>query len=86
MVTGDDITKSKPDPEIFLLGAERLGVQPESCLVIEDAPSGVEAALRGGMKALGFGTGSPHAVIGSFADADTDRLLAACGFKKGLIG
>ena len=54
-VTGNDITRSKPDPEIFLLGARMLGVEPAECVVFEDAPSGVEAALAGGMTAVGFG-------------------------------
>lgn len=54
-VTGNDITRSKPDPEIFLLGARMLGVEPAECVVFEDAPSGVEAALAGGMIAVGFG-------------------------------
>ncbi len=54
-VTGHDIKRSKPDPEIFLLGARTLGVEPAECVVFEDAPSGVEAALAGGMIAVGFG-------------------------------
>ncbi|MBS3734467.1 MAG: beta-phosphoglucomutase [Phycisphaerae bacterium] len=52
---GNDITHSKPDPEVFLLAAERLGVAPDNCLVVEDARAGIEAALAGGMKALGVG-------------------------------
>lgn len=55
IVTGHDITRSKPDPQIFLMGAERLGVAPADCVVFEDAASGVEAALAGGMTAVGFG-------------------------------
>jgi beta-phosphoglucomutase family hydrolase len=46
-----DITHGKPDPEIFLVSAERLGVAPEACLVFEDAPAGIEAARRAGMRA-----------------------------------
>ena len=52
---GNDITRSKPDPQVFLLAAERLNVAPENCLVVEDAEAGIEAALAGGMKALGVG-------------------------------
>jgi len=46
---GNDITASKPDPEVFLIAARRLGLAPGECLVVEDAPAGVEAARRGGM-------------------------------------
>jgi beta-phosphoglucomutase family hydrolase len=48
-----DVTQGKPDPEGFLLAARRLGVPPEECVVIEDAPAGVEAAKRGGMRCVG---------------------------------
>jgi beta-phosphoglucomutase len=54
-VTGWDITKTKPDPQIFLLAAERLGVSPRLCVVFEDADSGIEAAKAAGMKAFGVG-------------------------------
>jgi beta-phosphoglucomutase len=52
---GNNITKSKPDPEVFLKAAEYLGMSPEHCLVIEDAVSGVEAALSGNMDCAGIG-------------------------------
>jgi beta-phosphoglucomutase-like phosphatase (HAD superfamily) len=50
---GVDLTHGKPDPEIFLLAARALGLPPETCVVIEDAPAGIQAALAGGMAALG---------------------------------
>ncbi|HBG16145.1 MAG TPA: beta-phosphoglucomutase, partial [Firmicutes bacterium] len=53
---GNDLTKSKPDPEVFLIAAQRLGVLPKNCLVIEDADAGVEAALAADMLVLGVGT------------------------------
>ena len=53
---GNQITRSKPDPEVFLLAARLLGLAPAECLVVEDADAGVEAALAGGMKALGVGS------------------------------
>lgn len=53
-VTGRDVTHGKPDPQIFLLAAERLGTEPELCVVVEDAPAGVEAAHRAGMACVGF--------------------------------
>ncbi len=48
-VTGNEVTRGKPDPQVFLLGAERLGVDPRQCAVVEDAPAGVEAANRAEM-------------------------------------
>jgi beta-phosphoglucomutase len=53
-VTGRDVSKGKPDPQVFLLAAERLGCEPERCLVVEDAPAGIEAARRGGMAVIGL--------------------------------
>lgn len=52
---GTNIMKSKPDPEVFLKAAEYLGLNPEECLVVEDAASGVEAAWAGKMKAASVG-------------------------------
>ena len=52
---GLDVTKSKPDPEVFLVAAKKLGLNPADCLVVEDAAAGIEAAKRGGMKSLGVG-------------------------------
>jgi beta-phosphoglucomutase len=51
MVTGADVTRGKPDPEIFLTAAARLSIQPRRCAVIEDAPAGIVAAHAGGMVA-----------------------------------
>lgn len=53
---GNSIKNSKPDPEVFLLAAKMLGTKPEDCVVVEDAEAGVEAALSGGMKAVGVGS------------------------------
>ncbi|NLY18936.1 MAG: beta-phosphoglucomutase [Clostridiaceae bacterium] len=55
IISGNDVKKSKPDPEIFLLAAERLKVDPCRCLVVEDAVSGVEAGIAAGMKVLAVG-------------------------------
>ena len=52
---GNNITRSKPDPEVFLKAAEMLGLEPAACLVVEDAVSGAEAAHAGGMKAACVG-------------------------------
>ena len=57
LVDGNVVTASKPDPEVFLEGARRLGLLPEECVVFEDSEAGVEAARRGGMKVVGIGHG-----------------------------
>jgi beta-phosphoglucomutase family hydrolase len=52
IVSADDVTVSKPDPETFVKAARILGVSPETCIVFEDAPKGVEAAQRAGMSSI----------------------------------
>jgi len=54
LVTSDDVTNGKPDPEPYLKGAELLGFRPLECLVIEDAPAGIQSARAGGMKVIGM--------------------------------
>ena len=56
VTTADDIANGKPDPEIFLKSAEKLRVEPQNCLVFEDAVGGFEAAHRAGMKSIGIAT------------------------------
>ncbi len=59
---GDEVERSKPDPEVFLRTAGRLGVKPDACIVVEDSPNGIRAAVAAGMTCLGFvnpGSGSP---------------------------
>ena len=56
VIDGNKVTKAKPDPEVFLKGAEAVGVSPAECVVFEDAIAGVEAAIAGGMKAVGIGS------------------------------
>lgn len=55
VVDGNDIKNSKPDPEVFLLAAQKLGVDPENCLIVEDAEAGVIAAIAGNMKVAAIG-------------------------------
>ena len=55
---GNDIKNSKPDPEVFLLAARKVGMEAKECLVVEDADAGVEAALAGNMKVLAVGYAS----------------------------
>jgi beta-phosphoglucomutase len=56
ITTADDIENGKPDPEIFLKSAEKLGVEPRNCLVFEDAVGGFRAAHRAGMRSIGIAT------------------------------
>jgi HAD superfamily hydrolase (TIGR01509 family) len=56
IVTAGDVAVSKPHPGVFLMAAEKLGIPPAACLVFEDAPKGIEAARRAGMKAVGITT------------------------------
>ena len=81
VVDGNDITRSKPDPEVFLLTAQRLGLEPAECLVVEDALAGVESARRAGMAV--FGIGPPEKLPGvarvapDLAHVTVDQLLGA---------
>jgi HAD superfamily hydrolase (TIGR01509 family) len=52
IVGADDVQRGKPEPDIFLAAAARLGAAPENCVVFEDAPMGLEAARRAGMRAV----------------------------------
>ena len=66
-VTGSEITRKKPDPELFLAAASRMGIKPAHCVVIEDAPSGVQAAKAAGAKCIAV-TNSTTAINLSQAD------------------
>jgi len=59
IVSSEDVRQGKPDPQVFLLAAARVGVPPARCVVIEDSPHGIEAARRAGMRAIGVETGGP---------------------------
>ena len=67
LVAEEDASRGKPDPEGFLVAAQRLDVAAERCVVIEDAPAGLRAARAGGMRAIGVTTTHPAADLG---DAD----------------
>ena len=58
---GTNISKSKPDPEVFLKAAEYLDLQPEECIVVEDAYAGIDAAKAGNMQAVGTGEAYSYA-------------------------
>jgi len=73
LVTSDDVTHGKPHPEPYLKGAQRLRLSPEDCLVIEDAPAGIQSARAGGMKVVGI-TSTYAAEILNHADAVIGKL------------
>ena len=66
---GNDIQRSKPDPEVFLVAANKLGLEPASCVVVEDAFAGIEAAKRGGFAAAAIGD--------AVKDPEADYVLSA---------
>jgi HAD superfamily hydrolase (TIGR01509 family) len=77
-VTGDDVTRGKPAPDLFLKAAQGLGVDPANCVVFEDAPAGIAAAVNAGMRAVAVPNShskamrfpvEPEAVLGSLHDA-----------------
>lgn len=55
IVDGNDVTKAKPDPEVFLIASEKLGIEPKDCIVFEDSVAGIEAANNAGMLTIGIG-------------------------------
>lgn len=69
---GNCISRSKPDPEVFRLAAEMLGLEPHECLVVEDAFSGIDAGLAGGFDTAAIGDATrydkPNYKLGSFSD------------------
>ena len=73
LVSADDVAQGKPDPEPYLKGAELLGIKPEDCLVIEDAPLGIEAAHAAGMKVIALPTTFPATELQA-ADAIAEKL------------
>lgn len=79
LIDGNDIQRSKPDPQVFLKVAERLGLPPSQCVVVEDAASGVEAALAAGMRVVGLGpaerVGCAHRIRSAIAALNADDLL-----------
>jgi len=80
ITTGHDIERTKPHPEIFLLAAQRCGVPPEECLVVEDAAAGVEGAIRANMRVLAVGSAAqdPRATARNIdlATLSVDEILA----------
>src|SRR5579872_3216404 len=94
MVAAEDVKHGKPHPEPYLMGASKLGVAPEDCIVVEDAPVGIRAAKGAGMQALGLVTthtreqlaaANPDAIVGNLADVtirvDGDKIVFSLGNK-----
>lgn len=78
IIDGNTVSASKPDPEVFLKGAESLDLSPSACVVFEDAIAGVQAAINGGMKVVGIGdaktlTGA-NLVIAGLHEMNLDKL------------
>lgn len=76
VVTAEDVRHGKPDPEVFLIAANRLGLAPSTCAVIEDSVHGIEAAKRAGMLAVAVLTSTPR---GELEAAGADVVLAEVG-------
>lgn len=78
VIDGTKVSKAKPDPEVFLKGAEALNLSPGECVVFEDAEAGVEAALAGGMKCVGVGTpevlGKANIVVAGLHEMNFEKL------------
>ncbi len=90
IVALEDTRRGKPDPEVFLLGAKALAIPPPRCIVLEDAPVGIQAAKAGGMHAIGVTFVGHHSakkltaagadlVVPSLEDVPLDRLLELLG-------
>jgi mannitol-1-/sugar-/sorbitol-6-phosphatase len=86
MITADDVSNGKPDPEPYLLAASALGCDPETCLVFEDAPSGIRAAKSAGMTVIGVSTSAgPEELAEADAIAESLEGVAVTIAAKGLI-
>lgn len=74
IVTGSEVTHSKPDPEGYLLAAKKLGVSPTDCVVFEDSLQGLEAGRRSGAKVVGIATTNPRSALVGRADIIVDSV------------
>lgn len=84
LVSADEVGRGKPDPAVFLEAARRLGLPPARCIVVEDAPAGIEAARRAGMRSIGV-VSEHHPqleadlVVSSLADLPEDAFVRLLG-------
>lgn len=93
VTNGNEVTESKPSPQIYLLAAEKVGAAPEDCVVIEDAVMGIVGARRGGMKAIAvtsshgpgeFGEAHPDLIVDSLEELNVaviEKVLAGENIK-----
>jgi mannitol-1-/sugar-/sorbitol-6-phosphatase len=75
LITASDITRGKPDPEPYLLGAQSLGVPPTDCIVIEDAPAGIQSGKAAGARVLALRTTAPDSELQA---AGADWIIKDC--------
>ncbi len=85
VIDGSKVSNAKPDPEVFLMGARELGVDPEECIVFEDAQAGIEAAKNGNMLCIGIGlpenlSGADYLMPG-FENISFENLLLKLGIE-----
>jgi beta-phosphoglucomutase len=78
VIDGNQVSKPKPDPEVFLKGAEELHIAPANCVVFEDAIAGIEAAINGGMRSVGIGSpeilGRANLVVSGLDKMNIEKL------------
>jgi HAD superfamily hydrolase (TIGR01509 family) len=78
IVSAEDVHRGKPDPEVYLMAASRVGVPPERCIVVEDAVAGIEGARRAGMRSIGVSRNGHHlgadVVVRSLDRLDSDAF------------
>lgn len=77
LITASDIQRGKPDPQPYLLGAQKLGVPAADCVVIEDAPAGVQSGKAAGARVIGLRTTTSDATLGA---AGADWMIDDCSF------
>lgn len=75
ITSGNELTHSKPDPEIFLLTAKKLGLLAQSCIVVEDAPAGIEAANNGGFFSIAIGPASRFVSLNKVNNLQFNNIL-----------
>ena len=82
LVDGNDVSKAKPDPEVFLIGAKKLNMKPENCVVFEDAIAGIQAANAANMISIGIGNAT---VLNEATYVFEDMAVISSNFLKNLI-